>query len=466
MTIRAFFTFSLIILVSFAGPVSSQILETEDERGIPTIAPLIEVAVDAVVNLSIESSRPAQLSPLFQDPLFRDFFNAPEELPQQSEQQVSVGSGVIVDADAGYILTNHHVIADSERITVTLRDQRNVNAEIVGSDPATDIAVLKIDADALSEAPIGASDTLLVGDFVVAIGNPFGLGQTVTLGIVSALGRSGINPRGYEDFIQTDASINPGNSGGALITLDGKLVGINTAIMSRSGGNIGIGFAVPIAMARDVMNQIVDFGEVRRGQLGVRIQDLAPDLAAALDIDAEQGAVIVEVVPDSVAAAVGLQPGDVILAVDGTAIEGSRDLRNQIGARRPGETIDLQIIRSGTEMNVTVVLGRSTNVSAGSEPPIPPGTLPPSMSGVVLKDLTPEHPAYGKTDGVAVASITPGAAADLAGLMVGDVITKVNTTAISSKAEFDAEMTKATETIALNVWRDGRRLLLVVRTNE
>uniref|UniRef100_UPI003F6C484F trypsin-like peptidase domain-containing protein n=1 Tax=Yoonia sp. TaxID=2212373 RepID=UPI003F6C484F len=302
-------------LAAFSGGVSAQVPTQSDARGIPTIAPVIADITDAVVNIAAEANRPMQINPLFQDPLFQEFFDLPDQLPDM--QRASVGSGVIVDADEGYVMTNHHVIDGADTISVTLQDGRELDAELVGSDPGTDIAVLKIPAGNLSGLRMGTSDHLLVGDYVVAVGNPFGIGQTVTLGIVSALGRSGINPQGYEDFIQTDASINPGNSGGALVTLDGQLVGINTAIVSRSGGNVGIGFAVPIDMARSVMDQIIEFGNVRRGQLGVMIRDLTPDLAVALDVPIDRGAVVVEVVPESVADDIGLAPGDVITAVNG-----------------------------------------------------------------------------------------------------------------------------------------------------
>lgn len=279
------FVFSIGVV---AGPAVAQLAAVEpDERGIPTIAPLIDAVDDAVVNIAVVSERPAQMTPLFRDPFFQPFLPPLEQLPPQ--RQMSAGSGVIVDAGEGYILTNNHVIENGDEIRVTLRDNRTYEAELIGRDPATDIAVLRIDANNLTEVPIGDSETLFVGDFVVAIGNPFGLGQTVTSGIVSALGRSGINPEGYEDFIQTDASINPGNSGGALITLDGNLVGINTAIIApNGGGNVGIGFAVPIDMALAVMDQLVEFGEVQRGRLGVMIQDLTPDLSEALGVDAER----------------------------------------------------------------------------------------------------------------------------------------------------------------------------------
>ena len=258
----------------------AQQMSLDPERGVITMAPLLERTTPAVVNISVQSREAAAENPLFRDPFFRRFFDLPEQ--PQARRAISAGSGVIVDARRGYVLTNHHVVRSAERITVTLKDRREFQAELVGSDPATDVALLRIPAQSLTALPFGDSDRLKVGDLVIAIGNPFGLGQTVTSGIVSALGRGGITSGNYEDFIQTDASINPGNSGGALINSKGELIGINTAILAPSGGNVGIGFAVPANMARSVMDQLLRFGQVRRGRIGVVIQDLDPEAAEAL----------------------------------------------------------------------------------------------------------------------------------------------------------------------------------------
>src|SRR5574341_116839 len=258
-----------------------------DARGLPTLAPIVNEVTPAVVNISVITRSPLETNPLFADPFFRRFFNLPDR-PQRQEQ--AAGSGVIVDAARGYVITNHHVIRNAEKVLVTLKDRRQLKAKLVGTDPGTDIALLQIEAGGLSAIRIGDSDTLQVGDYVIAIGNPFGIGQTVTSGIVSALGRSGLSPEGFEDFIQTDASINPGNSGGALINLRGELVGINSAIIGPTGGNVGIGFAVPVNMVRAVMEQLLRFGEVRRGRLGVETQDLTPDLAESLGVNRTEGA--------------------------------------------------------------------------------------------------------------------------------------------------------------------------------
>lgn len=457
--------FTLVVLAVFFGNAeltSAQQAAMTDDRGIPTIAPIIQTVTDGVVAIAAQTPEAMPLNPFFDDPLFRDFFGMPFEAPQQDHLRTNVGSGVIVDAAAGYILTNHHVVGKSDSITVTLHDGRSVMADLVGSDPATDIAVIQVEANNLTQVPLGDSNALLVGDYVVAIGNPFGLGQTVTSGIVSALGRAGINPQGYEDFIQTDASINPGNSGGALITLDGRLVGINTAIFSQGGGNIGIGFAVPISMASDVMDQIITHGEVRRARLGVGVRDLTPDLAAALDVSAMQGAVITEIAPLSVADDAGLRAGDVIIAVDATQITGARQLRNLIGAMRPGTQITMRVVRDGSDIVVPVTLGRQNGMIVDNVENIPGGTSPAIIAGVVVENLSPDHPAFGMTDGVAVVAVTPQTAADRAGLMPGDVITAINTQQVRSRADLDAELAKATQIVAMTIWRDGRDLLLVM----
>ncbi|MEM1382750.1 MAG: Do family serine endopeptidase [Pseudomonadota bacterium] len=324
--------------------------------GATTIAPMLNQVTPAVVNISVETSQPSQGNPLFRDPFFRRFFEQPRDLPQR--RGMSAGSGVIVDAGRGYVLTNNHVVRNARRITVTLKDGRRMSAKFIGGDTGTDIAVLQIAAENLTDIALGDSEALQVGDFVVAIGNPFGLGQTVTSGIVSALGRSGINPRGYEDFIQTDASINPGNSGGALVTYDGQLVGINTAIVAPAGGNVGIGFAVPIAMAKDVMDQILANGEVVRGWLGVTIQDLTPDLAEAMDLGPARGALVANVQGGSPADRAQLAQGDVIVQVNGRSIDGASDLRNAIGLAAPGAEAALLVLRDGGERELDVTLGR------------------------------------------------------------------------------------------------------------
>jgi len=315
-----------------------------DPQGdLPSLAPLVERVTPAVVNISVLSSSPEQDNPMFRDPFFRRFF----DLPKASRPHMSAGSGVIVDAVRGYVLTNHHVVQDARQIAVTLKDGRRLPAQLQGSDAGTDVALLKVEPETLKPLVFGDSDALRVGDYVLAIGNPFGLGQTVTSGIVSALGRTGLDIEGYEDFIQTDASINPGNSGGALVNLKGELIGINTAIVGPTGGNVGIGFAVPSNMVRAVMHQLASYGEVRRGRIGLTTQDVTPEQAKALGAQASQGAVVVEVVKDSPAAKAGVRTGDVIIAVNGRTTRGSADVRNQVGLIPVGEEVEFKLLREG-----------------------------------------------------------------------------------------------------------------------
>ena len=319
---------------------------------IPTLAPTVKETAPSVVNISVQA-RVKEDNPLYRDPVFREFF----DLPKQLEKQVqATGSGVIVDAERGYVLTANHVVAQFSSAQVTTRDGRKFAAKLVGRDPATDIAVLQLQGTraGLKAIALGDSDRIDVGDFVIAIGNPFGLGQTVTSGIVSALGRAGLGKQGYEDFIQTDASINPGNSGGALINLRGELVGINTAIISPGGGNVGIGFAVPINMARRVMEQLVQNGEVRRGRIGISVRDLEADVAAR---EGYQGAVIAEIAGGSPAEKAGLLKGDIVKAVDGTPVKSATQLRNLIGLAPLGSRVALRFERNGAAQTASVEVG-------------------------------------------------------------------------------------------------------------
>lgn len=329
-------------------------------KPLPSLADILEPVIPAVVNITTSTHIQVPEHPLLSDPFFRQFFKIPRQSNRRKRETKSLGSGVVIDARRGLILTNHHVIDKADQITVTLRDGRAIDAQLVGVDPETDIALIRVRTQQrLQDLPMGNSDALRVGDFLVAIGNPFGLGQTVTSGIVSALGRKGLGIKGYENFIQTDASINPGNSGGALVNLRGELVGINTAIVARGGGNVGIGFAIPINMARQVMEQLVAYGEVRRGLLGVRVQDLTPALAKALSIPGTEGSVITQIIAGSSAEKAGLQRGDVVIKADDRRIRDSDDLRNVVGLSRVGEKVDLTFIRDGRSRRVTVkIVGR------------------------------------------------------------------------------------------------------------
>ncbi|HEY1794670.1 MAG TPA: Do family serine endopeptidase [Stellaceae bacterium] len=322
--------------------------------GAATIAPMLKEITPGVVNIAVQG-RVKEQNPLLQDPFFRRFFNMQPGQGSVTERETqATGSGVIVDARNGYVLTNAHVVENETKIEVTTKDNRRMEAKLIGRDEETDIAVLKIPAEGLSAVPLGNSDQLQVGDFVVAIGNPFGLGQTVTSGIVSALGRSGLGIEGYEDFIQTDASINPGNSGGALVNFSGQLIGINTAILAPGGGNIGIGFAVPINMARRVMDELIKYGVVKRGRIGVAIQDLTPDLAQAMNTKHTVGAVIARIVPGSPAERGGLKSGDLVVAVDGTPVRSGTQLRNMIGLSPVGADVKLTVDRKGTESTLSI----------------------------------------------------------------------------------------------------------------
>ncbi|MGH7109961.1 MAG: Do family serine endopeptidase [Stellaceae bacterium] len=323
---------------------------------LPSLAPMLARITPGVVGVSVRGQVEEQ-NPLLQDPFFRQFFNLQQPVEQEFQ---ATGSGVIVDAQRGYVLTNYHVIKNATSIAVTTKDNRRFRVRLLGDDPQTDIAVLQIPAEGLTAVPMGNSDALRVGDFVLAIGNPFGLGQTVTSGIVSALGRTGLGIEGYEDFIQTDASINPGNSGGPLVNLAGQVVGINTAILAPSGGNIGIGFAIPINMTRRVMDEIIRTGHVERGRIGVEIQDLTPTLAEALGVRATEGAVIARVLPGSPAARAGLEPRDVVVAVNGVPVTSSAALRDRIGLAQVGAVVALTVDRGGSKYTIRVRIGTAT----------------------------------------------------------------------------------------------------------
>jgi Do/DeqQ family serine protease len=325
---------------------------------VPTLAPVVDRVVQGVVNIAVSGSVEVQ-NPLMSDPFFRQFFRLPNQ-PMRRQVQAA-GSGVIVDAGSGYILTNNHVVAigqsqaiDNQVIEVTLKDKRHFKAKLIGRDPETDIAVLKIDADNLTAVEFGDSDRVKVGDYALAIGNPFGLGQTVTSGIISALGRTGLGIEGYEDFIQTDASINPGNSGGALVDLRGQLVGINTAILGPAGGNVGIGFAVPANLAKQIMTDLIKNGEVKRGAIGIRTQDLTPDIASSLGIESGDGALIAQVEAGSAAATAGLQAGDLIVGIDNVPVRNVADLHKRVDFAHVGDVLKLSILHEGKPATVKV----------------------------------------------------------------------------------------------------------------
>jgi serine protease DegQ len=325
-------------------------------RGMPTLAPMLRKVMPSVVSITVQARVPAEDNPLYRDPFYRRYFG---DQPPAERRALAAGSGVIIDADRGLILTNNHVIRDAEQIAVALADGRRIQARLLGTDPPTDIALIRVAAKGLAALPLGNSDVLEIGDYVVAIGNPFGLGQTATAGIVSALGRSGLGIEGYEDFIQTDAAVNPGNSGGALVNIEGELVGINAAIVGPAGGNVGIGFAIPTVIAREVADQLVRFGAVERGQLGVSVSDHLAEMPAGQQMEVTPGAMIASVVRGSGAERAGLRPGDIIVAINGRPIVSGSQLRALVGLVRPGGNVALDVIRNGerTQMTAQVMAG-------------------------------------------------------------------------------------------------------------
>lgn len=415
-----------------------------------SLAPLVDQVTPAVVNVSVKATiSQGGNSPLFEDEFFRRFFELPDggQAPREQEAQ-SVGSGVIVDAEKGYVLTNNHVIEDADEIVIKLKDGREIEAELIGTDEGTDIAVLQIEAENLVELPIGNAESARVGDFVLAVGNPFGIGQTVTSGIISAVGRTGLNIEGYENFIQTDASINPGNSGGALVAMDGTLIGINTAIIAPARGNVGIGFAVPADMAHSVMNQLIEFGEVKRGQIGVVIQDLTPELAEALALETTKGALISQVVEGSPAELAGIESGDVVIEANGREVKNLSDLRNQVGLVRLGEEIDVKFIRDGEEKTATLKVDTVSAFAAQN------GEID-QLAGVKL--------SAGADKGVVIDSIEPGTEAEAYGLEVGDIILEVNKQAVNTLSELAEGFSSDSSVYALLIERQGKRVYVIIR---
>ena len=435
-----------------APPLPAAMPPVITESGVPTLAPMIRKVSPGVVNIATRGTireRGAQ-NPLLDDPFFRRFFDVPPDTGPQARPFQSAGSGVIFDARSGYIVTNAHVVENASEITVTLQDGRDLKAEIIGSDTPSDVAVLKVKPDGLTQIPMGDSAKIEVGDFVVAIGNPFGLQHTVTSGIISGLSRSGINPDGYEDFIQTDASINPGNSGGALVNLRGELIGINTAILSRSGGNIGIGFAIPVNMARSVMEQLIHYGSVKRGQLGISMYTVTADIAHSLGLPSAVGALVSQVVEGSPAEHAGIRTGDVITSVNGQPVKSNSELRNTIGLLRVGDKVDIGLLRDGKPLRVTAVIADTTTELSGG-----PSSIHKSFEGAVLGDA----PDAG---GALVRSVEPGSAAAQAGLRADDVIVGANRGRVSSVREL-RERARGAAVLVLEVRRGATVLLVPLR---
>jgi Do/DeqQ family serine protease len=451
---------TVLLLAALAAAFSAAETRAQtaaEARTLPSLAPVVNQVTPAVVNVSVITKAPMEDNPLFRDPFFRRFFNLPDR-PQQRKEQAA-GSGVIVDAARGHILTNHHVIKDAEQIIVTLKDRRQFPAKLVGADPGTDIAVLQITAPNLSALRIGDSDAMQVGDWVLAVGNPFGIGQTVTSGIVSALGRSGLTVEGYEDFIQTDASINPGNSGGALVNLRGELIGINTAIVAPAGGNVGIGFAVPSAMARAVMEQILRHGEVRRGRLGIEMADVTPEVQRRLRLPSLDGALISEVESGSPAEKAGLREGDVVTALNGRAVRGWSDLRARLGLTPVGDEIELSVVREGGPQRIRARIAPPQTASPGEMLAVK------AMPGMRVVEIERGSPLFQRLrgGGLVVAAVEPGSRALQAGFRPGDIIYAVNRRRVQTVAEFEALLKGSDRGYAIGLLRGDFNLTLIIR---
>ena len=450
-TLKTFRTAAAIVALAASftiiGAAQAQIGQLPTRDGMPTLAPLIDKVAPAVVNIQVKTKIDIQDNPLFNDPQFRRFFDIPENMPRQRERQ-SGGSGVIIDAKKGYVITNHHVVDGASEVAVRLSDEREFEAKVIGSDEGTDVALLQIEANDLKALTFGNSDTLKVGDFVIAIGSPFGLAQSVTSGIISALGRSNLRIEGYEDFIQTDAAINPGNSGGALINLKGELVGMNTAILSgRTGGNVGIGFAIPTAMIASVKDQLIEFGEVRRGRIGIEIADLTPDLAETLGTNKTEGALISRVQRGTPGEEAGLQSEDIVISMDGKPIKNAADLRNRVSLTQFGTAVKLTIIRDGKEKEVKVTLGK----------------MPKEEEVAEIEDRpTLQGASFSDDDGVVVTEVERNSPAWQIGLRQNDQIAAVNRKPVTTMKEF-RDALDGSKQAALSVKRGDESLFLIIR---
>lgn len=450
-----FFASLLIIFCGLFTQVTVAALPNVDANGsaLPSLAPMLKKINPAVVNISTFSTQQDSYNPLLNDPFFKRFFNIPKQNKYQAQpkkRQQSAGSGVIVDAKNGTVMTNYHVIKGADDVQVSLIDGRSFHAKVVGSDPDLDIAILSIKSDNLVEVNISDSRELEVGDFVAAIGNPFGLGQTVTTGVVSALGRSGLGIEGYENFIQTDASINPGNSGGALVNLAGELVGINTAIIAPAGGNIGIGFAIPVNMAKVSMEQILAHGEVKRGEIGIGIQDLTEDLRDVFELrNGQSGVLLTNVIEDSPAYDAGLKSGDVILAVDGDNTKSTAQLRSQIGMKIIGDRVKLTILRDGVQKEIKVKVGKPSSMLASNV-----------ISHRLLAGAQFENNSSGK--GVLVNSVLLGSPAAYSGLRPNDIIVGANKRKVYDIESFQKSLKLSDSSMLLQIKRNGVSLFIVL----
>ena len=419
---------------------------------LPSLAPMLDETSPAVVNIATYTTVQVR-NPLLEDPFFRRFFNVPDNRRYRRTQ--SAGSGVVVDAAAGYIVTNNHVVERADEITITFSDGRSLPALLVGTDPQVDLAVLKVAPEELTEISFADSGALRVGDFVVAIGNPFGLSQTVTSGIVSALGRSGLGIEGYEDFIQTDASINPGNSGGALVDLRGDLVGINTAIIAPSGGNVGIGFAIPANMVQAIMAELIANGEVRRGYIGLAVQGLNAQLAEAFGVERKEGVLVVEVEPESPAADAGLEAGDIITKVDDRKIAAISDFHNQAAVTFIGDELRVEFVRDGKLREVDFKIRDDNLEKMRGE------RIDRRMRGTELQNFRSDESATGS--GVLVTQVDSTSAAWQSGLRPGDIVVGANRRAVRSLADLRENARASSEQLLLRVYRSGQYGYVAIR---
>ena len=448
-----FFLASLIIASSTLLAEEMEIKEVTLSQ-FSSLADLVEITSPSVVRIAIKGTVRSQPNPFFDDPFFERFFGQPQ-MPREREFGGG-GSGVIVDVDRGYIITNHHVVERADEIKVFTKDGDEYLAEIVGSDRGTDIAVLKIEpSEDLVAIDLGDSSSLRVGDFALAIGAPFGLSQTVTSGIISALGRPQMTSDGFGEMIQTDAAINPGNSGGALIDMDGNLVGIPSSIFTRGGGNIGIGFAIPVNTVKNIMLQLIEYGSVKRGLLGVMISDINQEIAEQLGLEISKGALIQEVSPDSAAEDAGLEAGDVIIQVNDSDIENATDLRNAIGLKRSGEKVEIKIVRNDKELKKSAKLGELV-----AQETVKADELNTLLAGAELSDYLPD--GYMQSQGVIILSVEPNSNADRARLKQGDIIWAVGNMEISNLDEFKS-FTEDKDILILRVKRNGRQLIIQMR---
>ena len=439
-----------LLISTLSGTAFARVTPTDDGQSLPSLAPIVERTRPAVVNIATTGHIDVQKHPLLNDPFFKRFFEGYSDIPQRRETK-SLGSGVVIDADKGYIVTNHHVVEGAQEIAVTMHNGHHFKAKLIGTDPEADVAVLQTDIKGLEAIPFGDSDKLRVGDFAVAIGNPFGLGQTVTSGIVSALGRTGLGIEGYENFIQTDASINPGNSGGALVNLRGELIGINTAILAAGGsGNVGIGFAIPINMVRQIADQLIEYGEVRRGMLGVIMQNLTSELSQAFGLDLHQGVVISQVIEDTAAEEAGLKVGDVVITIDDAPVKSASAMRNMVGLLRVGDAMDITVIREGKKKTMTAVIREARDVTLS-------GTrLNQGLAGATIEEKEKNGKSY-----LVVTEVEQGSAAWNAHLREGDIILSVNRRAVQTLDELQKIIGNKDSQILLNIQR-GRTALFVL----